>query len=80
MLQAPVNFEPLTVNSRDLINKSNIDNLLVNQFWTHWNTDYFINLPPWKGPDIHDRSKVGAVVLIHEDPRLKWPIRVVTET
>ena len=44
-------------------------------------TDYIRNLPPWKGTAGRCEVKIGSVVLVQDvnQPRLKWPLGIVTQ-
>ena len=46
-----------------------------------WTTDYIRNLPPWKGTAGRFEVKIGSVVIVQDvnQPRLKWPLDIVTQ-
>jgi transposase InsO family protein len=63
-----------------LIERKVLKDVALNKFWDIWSKNYLRNLPVHgkeKGSDI----SVGSLVLVRDDaqPRLTWPIAVVTQ-
>ena len=71
---------PVT-SSQDLGHRFELRKTVLDQFWVVWTTDYIRNLPPWKGTTGRCEVKIGSVVLVQDvnQPRLKWPLGIVTQ-
>ena len=66
---------------QDLGHRFELRKTVLDQFWVVWTTDYIRNLPPWKGTAGRCEVKIGSVVLVQDvnQPRLKWPLGIVTQ-
>ena len=73
--------DSLVTSSADLVERRNIRESLLDQFWSIWSSEYIRNLPLMKPCKTKCNLKEGSLVLIQEDnsKRLQWPMGVVTK-
>ena len=73
--------DSIVTSSQDLGHRFELRKTVFDQFWVVWTTDYIRNLPPWKGTAGRCEVKIGSVVLVQDvnQPRLKWPLGIVTQ-
>ena len=71
-----------SVSATELIDRKVVQDSVLSQFWDFWSNNYLRNLVPWTNRSKPTSIKVGNIVLVSEDnqPRLSWPIGIVTET
>jgi hypothetical protein len=76
----PARVENTQNNSTDLLNRKQVRDNTLDEFWSVWSNQYIKNLPPCSGTYATGNLKIDSVVMIHEDstPRLNWKLgRVV---
>ena len=67
-------------SERDLGQRYDLRQSMLDRFWSLWSSDYIRNLPPHTGCRGNCGIRVGSLVLVQDDqPRLKWPLGVITK-